>query len=69
MLNACKYLSRAHALALIIHLHTVPYELTDNYINYYSLMKCHKIVTLNLMNLGVLFLNITLSHAANYTIT
>jgi len=55
MLSAHKYLNTAHALALIIHLHTVPYELTVNYINYHSLMKCHKIVTLNLMNLGVLF--------------
>jgi len=69
MLNACKYLNTAHALALIIHLHTVPYKLTVNCINYYSLMKYHKIVTLNLTNIGVLFLNITLSHAANYTIT
>ena len=32
------HVNTAHALALIIHLHTVPYELTVNYINYYSLM-------------------------------
>ena len=69
MRNACKYLSTAQAFALIIHLHTVPYELTVNYINFYSLMKYHRIVTLNVMNLGVLFLNTTLSHAANYTTT
>jgi len=69
MLTVRNYLKKAQAVALIIHTHKVPYELTVNYLHYYSLIKFHKLVTLNLMTLVVLFLNITLPHAANHTNT